>query len=49
MDGVYVIYIQFGFPMNIMLYEFPIFVISFKLIHKKAEGLKRVKSLDAGM
>jgi len=49
MNDVYVMCIQFGFPMYIMLYEFPIFVISFKLIHKKAKGPRQVKSLDAGM
>ena len=49
-DDVYVMYIQFGFSMYIMLYEFLIFMFfSFKLIHKKAKGLRRVKSLDMGM
>ena len=50
MDDVYVTYIQFGFPMNIMLFEFLIFILfSLKLIHKKAKGPRRVKSLDVGM
>ena len=42
-------YIKFGFPMYIMLYEFSIFVISFKLVHKKAKSPRLVKSLDARM
>ena len=49
-DDVYVIYIQFGFPMYVMLCEFPIFMLfSFKLIHKKTESPKGVNFLDAGM
>ena len=36
--------------MYIMLCEFLIFMFfSFKLIHKKAKGTRRAKSLDAGM
>ena len=42
-DDVYVTYIQFGFPIYVM-YEFLNF---YDLIHKKAKGLRRVKSLDA--
>ena len=38
-DDVYVVYIQFGFPMYIMLCEFLIFMLfSFKIVHKKAKG-----------
>jgi len=49
-DDVYIVYIQFGFPMYTMLCEFLIFMLfSFKLIHKKAKSPRRVKSLDAGM
>ena len=49
-DDVYVVYIQFGFPMYIMLCEFLIFMLfSFKLIRKKTKCPKRVKFLDAGM
>ena len=42
-DDVYVTYIQFGFLIYVM-YEFLIFMIT----HKKANGLRRVKSLDTG-
>ena len=49
-DDIYVVYIQFGFPMYTMLYEFLNFILfSFKLIHKKAKSPRRVKSLDAEM
>jgi len=51
-DVICVVYIQFGFPMYIMLCEFLIFMLlkfSLKLIHKKAKGPRRTKSLDAGM
>jgi len=51
-DDVYVVYIQFGFPVYIILCEFLIFMLlkfSLKLIHKKAKGLRREKSSDAGM
>ena len=47
-DDVYVMYIQFGFPMYVMLCEFPIFMLfSLKLIHKKAKSPRWVNSLDA--
>ena len=51
-DDVYVMYIQFGFPIYIRLCEFPILMLlkfSLKLINKKAKGPRQAKSLDAGM
>ena len=43
-DDVYVTYIQFGFLIYV-IYEF---LKIYDLIHEKAKGLRRVKSLDAG-
>ena len=53
---LYIKYFQFPkgsrFPMYIKLCEFSILILlkfSLKLIHKKAIGLRRIKSLDTRM
>jgi len=51
-DNIYVVYIQFEFPVYIILYEFLIFMLlkfSLKLIHKKTKSPRREKSMDVGM